>query len=512
MQIENTLPRQTRSETGGSAPAIEARGLFKHFHATRALEDVSFSARPGEVHALVGENGAGKSTLIKILGGALRPDRGDVEIDGRVRRFAGPSEALGCGIVVIPQEMRVVPALSVAENVLIQAVPMRRILGIPSVDRKAMARDAAALLERLGIQLDPGVRVDRLGYAERQLVMIARALSREAHVVILDEPTAALEAREVERLFRVIDALKADGVAVVYVSHRLDEVEALADTCTVLRDGRTVARFARGEGSRAEIVRLMTGRDIEAGHRTERPEGGDDARTLLLGPRGAETEIAIGEGRVLGLAGLLGSGTAELLHRLFGDGRAGRAGADIEKSGTAVRLRKPADAIRAAVGLVPGERALGLVMGLTVRENIVLPNLPLLSRGLRLDREQIDRLVQDLIESVDIRPPDPGRTVRQLSGGNQQKVIFARWLAGHADVLLLDEPTHGIDIGAKAQIHRLMRRFVAEGGGIALASSEMAELLAVSDTVLALRRGAVAGRFSRAGEYTEGALRAALGG
>ena len=393
-----------------------------------------------------------------------------------------------------------------AENVLIGQVRTRRFAGLPVVDRAAMARDAAALLERLGIDIDPGTRTDRLGYAERQLVMIARALSHEARVVILDEPTAALEAREVARLFRVIDALKADGVAIVYVSHRLDEVEALADVCTILRDGRAVERFARGARGRDEIVRLMTGRDIETAH--EAP-GTAPAGTLLRGPLGAETEVGVGGGRVLGLAGLLGSGTAELLHRLFGSLR---GAVDIEKSGAPIRLRRPADAIRAAIGLVPGERALGLVMGLTVRENIVLPNLPLLAQGLRLKKREIDRLVARLIESVDIRPPDPDRAVRQLSGGNQQKVIFARWLAGHADVLLLDEPTHGIGIGAKAQIHRLMRRFVEEGGGIALASSEMAELLAVSDSVLAMRRGALVGRFSRDGEYTEAALRSALGG
>lgn len=484
--------------------AIEAKGLHKRFQATLALDDVSFAVGPGEVHALIGENGAGKSTLIKILGGVYRPDRGTVETDGTVRRFSGPREALASGIVVIPQEMRVVPAMSVAENVLIQAVPARRFLGVPVVDRTAMARNAAALLARLGIDIDPRARVDRLGYAERQLVMIARALSHDARVVILDEPTASLEAREVEQLFGVIHALKNDGVAIVYVSHRLDEVDALADTCTVLRDGRAVDRYARGQRSRDEVVRLMTGRDIEGAHA---PAGGASARTLLRGPVGGEPEVAVGEGQVLGLAGLLGSGTTDLLRRLFGGERVA-----VEKSETPIRLRAPADAIGAGIGLVPGERALGLVMGLTVRENIVLPNLPLLSRGLRLRKAEIDRLVESLIESVDIRPPDPDRSVRQLSGGNQQKVIFARWLAGHADVLLLDEPTHGIDVGAKAQIHRLMRRFVEDGGGIALASSEMAELLAVSDAVLAMRRGAVVGRFSREGEYTESALRSALGG
>ena len=492
--------------TGEPVPAIEASGLHKRFQATRALEDVSFAVEPGQVHALIGENGAGKSTLIKILGGVYRPDRGTVRIDGGVRRFSDPREALASGIVVIPQEMRVVPAISVAENVLIQAVPARRFLGVPVVDRTAMARNAAALLARLGIDIDPRARVDRLGYAERQLVMIARALSHDARVVILDEPTAALEAREVERLFGVIHALKEDGVAIVYVSHRLDEVDALADTCTILRDGRAVDRYARGERGRDEVVKLMTGRDIESAHASA---GGASARTLLRGPVGEEPEVAVGEGRVLGLAGLLGSGTTELLHRLFGGDRATVA---VEKSEMPIRLGAPANAIGAGIGLVPGERALGLVMGLTVRHNIVLPNLPLLARGLRLRKQEIDRLVDSLIESVDIRPPDPDRTVRELSGGNQQKVIFARWLAGHADVLLLDEPTHGIDIGAKAQIHRLMRRFVDDGGGIALASSEMAELLAVSDTVLAMRRGAVVGRFSREGEYTESALRSALGG
>ena len=341
--------------------------------------------------------------------------------------------------------------------------------------------------------------------------MIARALSRQARLLILDEPTAALEAREVDRLFEVIHTLKGEGVAILYVSHRLDEVEKLADICTILRDGRVVDEAGRAVPAQDEMIRMITGRDLEELHRPhDRQLGAPILEVSRPAAEGSDgDDVAVRECEVMGLAGLLGSGMTAYLRGIFG---AGKTRPGLRLKGRDIHVASPREAIARGFGLVPGERDHGLVMGLSVRENIILPNLDKLSNAWRLDKPAIDKLVVELMDSVDIRPRDPGKLARELSGGNQQKVIFARWLAGHADVLLLDEPTHGIDVGAKAQIHRLMRHFAAEGGGIVFASSEMTEVMNISDTVLAMRGGQIVAQISRDGDYNERTLRVALGG
>lgn len=485
------------TSASAKAPLAAAVDISKRFYATQALDKVSFDIKGGEVHALIGENGAGKSTLMKILGGVYQPDSGEIRVDGVSIRYATPAEALEAGVVVIPQEMRIIPAQTVAENVLLGQVPVRRRFGfLPEVDRPEMRSRAKELVARLNLDVDVDTPVGRLGYAERQLVMIARALGRNARILVLDEPTASLETREVDRLFEMIETLKREGVGLVYVSHRLDEVERIADRITVLRDGAKVGAGARGALSQSEMIRMMTGRDLEQDYHHGGTRG---AGAELL----SHDDVTLHEGEVVGLAGLLGSGTTEMLFRLYGAG-SGHAGSDLYGS--------PSDAIDAGIGLVPGERGLGLVMGLSVRENIILPNLDRLKTTVGLNRGAIDKLVSELMDTVDIRPRDPNKPVRELSGGNQQKVIFARWLAGHARVLLLDEPTHGIDVGAKAQIHRLMNRFAEDGGGIVFASSEMVEVMSVSDSVIAMRTGNIVARLTRDGDYTERALRDALGG
>jgi ABC-type sugar transport system ATPase subunit len=487
------------------SPAASAANIVKAFGATRALDGVSFDVMPGEIHAVVGENGAGKSTLIRILGGVHRPDLGEVAVDGEVRRFATPHDAIAAGIVTIPQELRLVPALSVAENIALGDLPARRLCGVlPVIDRARMRAQALALLAQLEFAPDPDRRVGRLSFAERQLVAIAKALHRRCRVFILDEPTAALESREIARLFAVLERMKQQGTAIVYVSHRLDEVVALADRCTVLRDGRVAAVSRRGGFSVADLVHAMTGRAAED-RETERREPGE----ALIEDAGARPDgVRVRAGEVVGLAGLLGSGAERVLRRLFGI--AGKADV-VRVKGEPRRIAGPADAIRAGIGLVPGERRLGLVMNQSVRDNILLPSLERLRRGGRVDAAAGNRLVAELMELLDIRPRRPELKAAALSGGNQQKVILAKWLARRVGVLLLDEPTQGIDIGAKAQIHALVRDFARRGGGVLVNSSDLAELVRLCDAVLALHHGRIAARMERGG-LDESALRAAIGG
>jgi ABC-type sugar transport system ATPase subunit len=345
-------------------------------------------------------------------------------------------------------------------------------------------------------------RVDRLSYAERQLVAIARALGQQARVLILDEPTAALEAREVRALFQVLAGLKQQGVAIIYVSHRLAEVIEIADRCTVLRDGCVVFSDARGAFDLDTLIHSMTGRALDAAHGAEPVSGG----ALLLA---LEPGFALHAGEIVGLAGLLGSGTADLLKRLFG---AGPTPTEVRLRDRTARLASPRDGAAAGIGLVPGERARGLVLGRSVRDNIALPNLRRLGRPWRLDERAIDRLVAELMDALDIRPRDPHRPVRELSGGNQQKVVFAKWLAAKVGVLLLDEPTQGVDIAAKAALYRLIRDFAASGGGVALTTADFDELLQLSDRVLAMRDGAILAAFTRGRGLNEQAVRRTLGG
>ena len=401
-------------------PVAAADRISKRFGATQALDEVSIELRGGQVHALVGENGAGKSTLIKVLGGIHKTDTGEIRIAGASREFRSPSDALAAGIAVIPQEVMLVPALSVAENVLLGLLPTHRVAGaLPGLDREALREQAAARLARLNFAPDVTVRVDRLSYAERQLIAVARALHDDLAVLILDEPTASLEHREVQRLFDVIETLKRQGVAIVYVSHRLDEVEALADVCTVLRDGRVVDVAPSGDISRERMVRLMTGRDLDEELHRPHDLAPGESRLRFDGPETSDVgPLSVRAREVAGVAGLLGSGTTAFLKRLFG---AGTSATEIGTPRGVATIESPAQAIARGIGLVPSERDEGLVMQLTVRENIALPNLDRLSRVWRLDDRGIATLVDRLVEAVDIRPRNPDLPVANLSGGNQQK-------------------------------------------------------------------------------------------
>jgi ribose transport system ATP-binding protein len=492
------------TSASATAPAARLQDISKQFGATLALDGVDFDVGFGEIHAVVGENGAGKSTLIRILSGVHRPDRGQIVVDSVARHFASPHDAIAAGIVTIPQELRLVPALSIAENIALGDLPVHRFGPLALLDRARMDEDARAVLAQLDFVPDVRRPVADLSFAERQLVAIGRALHRQCRIFILDEPTAALEHHEIERLFGVLARIKARGTAIIYISHELDEVVAIADRCTVLRDGGVVTTSQRGAFSVNDLVSAMTGRAHEAVD-TAPPAAG---AALLEADGGSPHPIGVRAGETIGLAGLLGSGTDVLMRRLFG---AVRATAPILVKSQPRRLRGPADAIAAGIGFVPGERALGLVLNQSVRDNILLASLDRLRRGVVIDRAAGECIVAELMDLLDIRPRRPELPISALSGGNQQKVILAKWLARRVEVLLLEEPTQGIDVGAKAQIHGLIRDFVHRGGGALIASSDLAELARLCDAVLAVRQGSVAARLERTDGLDEPKLRAAIG-
>jgi ABC-type sugar transport system ATPase subunit len=508
----NTLVQLRRKWLRMNDVAAGAQNVRKRFGATMALDDVTFEVMAGEIHALVGENGAGKSTLVRILGGVFRPDAGEIAIGGRTRHLSSPHDAIASGVVTIPQELHLVPALSVAENLALGDLPARRLFGVAAlIDRTRMREEARTLLASFDFAPDPDLPVRQLGFAEQQIVALAKALRRDCHVLILDEPTAALESREIERLFTVLRRLRSQGTAVVYVSHRLEEIVELADRCTVLRDGRVAALVRRGEFNSADLVAAMTGHAAE--QQTIAPATLGSVLVEDAEPRADAVRVHSGE--VVGLAGLLGSGTTDVLQRFFG---LAPAATSARIKGRLRRIKNPIAAIEAGIGFVPPSRRLGLIMNQSVHDNILLPSLGGVFLGgfvggqgrAGVSRSAGRRLVAELMDLVDIRPRRPDLKVSALSGGNQQKVILAKWLARRVEVLLLDEPTQGIDIAAKAQIHALLRDFAARGGGVLLDSSDLSELAHVCDAVLALRKGRIVSRIDRADRLDEERVHAAI--
>jgi rhamnose transport system ATP-binding protein len=478
-------------------PVLEVEGLEKSFPGVRALAGVRFDVRAGEVHALLGENGAGKSTLIKIVSGVYRPDAGEIRIDGREVRFAGPQEAQSAGIATVYQELLLFPDLTVAENVFLGHAPRTRWGGI---DWRAMRAKAAEILASLEIhELDVAAPVSALSVANRQRVEIAKALSLNARVLILDEPTAALPEADALRLFAIVRHLRARGVGVVYISHRMAEIFALADRVTVLRDGAYVATKPVAATSEPELIAMMVGRTIEQLFPKVAARVGEpvlEVRDLVSPPVVRGVSLSVRAGEIVGLAGLIGSGRSELAQTVFGILPA--SSGEIRLAGRPVRVASAREAKRHGIAYVPEDRATqGVIRPMSLRHNVSLAVLRRIARRWFIDRGAEEELAADAIARFAIRARGPEQIVGKLSGGNQQKVVLGKWLATRPKLLIMDEPTRGIDVGAKAEIHRLMGELAAQGLAVLMISSELPEVLGMSDRILVMREGRIAAEFAR---------------
>ena len=495
-------------------PLLRVSDVAKRYPGVQALDGVSFELRPGEIHGLLGENGAGKSTLLKILSGAEAPDSGRLEIAGAARVLKSPQDAQSEGVATIYQELNLLPNLSVAENVFIGREPGGRAF----LSWRRLAAATREVLARIGLAIDPLTLVSALSVAEQQMVEIARALSTEARVIIMDEPTSALSEAEVLRLFAIVRELRAQGLGIVFVTHRLDEVLQICDRATVLRDGRLVGTRAVAEVTVDDLIRMMVGRsaaelftplparavgevvlEVECLARRGKTR---DAHAIVLD----EVSLNVRRGEILGLAGLMGSGRTELARAIFGADRIDRG--RIRVDGREVRIASPEDAIRAGIGLVPEDRKQqALFLALAVRTNLSLTALGSLARWFGwIDERAEAALVERYRASLNIRMAGPDQLVRNLSGGNQQKVVLARWLALEPKILIVDEPTRGIDVAAKAEVHQLLDRLARSGIAIVAISSELPEILAIADRIVTMREGRVTGEVAREAASEEGLM------
>lgn len=485
-----------------TSPALELQGLTRRYPGVLALDGVDLVLQPGEVHALAGENGAGKSSLIKLLCGADRPDAGSMKLFGQPYSPQNPLDAMRAGIRVVHQELHMLDALSVAENLQFEHLPRRR-FGL--LDRGEMDRRARELLAMVGLEdLSPATPVGRLGMAQRQLIEIAKALSHKSRIVIMDEPTATLTPRETDRLLQIIRQLKAGGVTVVFVSHHLQELFAICDRVTVLRNGRKVATQAMSETTTDSLVRLMVGRDlVERAQRAapvldrHQPPALEVRGLRFRGQRpGASLDFFVRYGEIVGLAGLVGSGRTETVRAIFGADPA-EAG-ELRREGEVVQVRRPAQALAHGICLVTENRKdEGLVLPMPIRANLSLATLGEVSRTGLMQPEREAAAGQRMVADLQIRLASLQQPVRELSGGNQQKVVLGKWLLRQPRVLLLDEPTRGVDVGAKAEIHALLERMAAQGLAVLVVSSDLRELMGLCDRLLVLSRGVLAGEVAR---------------
>ncbi|MFF5468370.1 sugar ABC transporter ATP-binding protein [Streptomyces achromogenes] len=491
-------------------PVLALKGVSKSFGAVRALRDVSLELLPGEVHALAGENGAGKSTLIRILAGVHRPDAGQVLLDGGPVVLHGPGDARAAGIAVIHQEPTLFPDLSIAENIFIGRAPTR---ALGRIDHKATREATAALMRRLGVGLDPGRPARGLSLADQQLVEIAKALSFDARVLIMDEPTAALTGGEAARLFGVVRTLRERGAAVLFVSHRLEEIFAVCQKVTTLRDGARIAAEPLAGMTEDDLIRRMTGRDLAELYPKRHVPVGDVALSVRrLTREGVFTDVSfeVRRGEIVGLAGLVGAGRTEVARAVFGVDR--RDAGEVEVAGRPLPNGAPSAAMAAGLALVPEDRrAQGLVMGLSIERNIGLTGLRTTARAGLVHRRAERRRSLDWAVRLQVKYVRIADAVSTLSGGNQQKVVLAKWLATAPQVLVVDEPTRGIDVGTKAEVHRILGELAADGMAVLMISSDLPEILGMADRVLVMYEGRITADLPRAAATEETVLAAATG-
>ncbi len=471
-------------------PLLEMRSVSKVFPGVRALNQVSIALQPGEVRALVGENGAGKSTLIKILSGVYQPSEGEIFLDGRLTEMRDPAHALKLGIIPVHQEVNLEPYLSIAENIYIGRQPRNR---FHLIDYPRMNTDAARWLAELGVVTEPSLPLGMVSIAERQMVAIARAVSLDARVVIFDEPTSSLTQRETERLFSVVRRLKEKNIAVIYISHRLEEIFRICDTLTVMRDGALVTTKAITGVNTDDVIRLMIGRDLkDLYQKTATPIGRPVLAVKKLSVQGILKDISfiLHSGEIVGISGLVGAGRTELARAIFGD-LPYQVG-EIWVDGKLLRATCPDDCIDAGIGLIPEDRKdEGLVLGLPVANNISMTILGKLTRwGVIRGRKEM-AVAEEFVHRLAIKTPSVKQQVQYLSGGNQQRVVIAKWLVTNPKVLLVDEPTRGIDVGAKSEIYALLNQLAGQGVAILMISSELPEILAMSDRILVMYQGRI---------------------
>lgn len=494
-------------------PILGLKDIEKRFPGVYALRGVSFDVRPGEVHALLGENGAGKSTLIKIISGVHKPDSGTVEIDGRPVILNSPNDAKHFGIATIYQELGLYPELSVAENIFTGHTPRRKLGPLSIVDWPQMEARSREILADLNIHdLDVRRKVGELNVGNRQRVEIAKALSLNARILIMDEPTAALTESDVERLFGIVRLLRDRGVGIIYISHRLNEVFELADRVTVLRDGHYVDTRMVKDVTEQELITMMVGRKIDDLFPKMNAKIGEvilEVKDLYREPYTHGVSFNVRAGEIVGVAGLVGSGRSEMAQIIFGTLPAEKG--EIYISGKRVHIRRPEDAVRHGIAYVPEDRGLqGLIRAMTLRENNSMAVLPKVSWRSFIQRPKEADMAREAIKQLAIRATGPEQVVNKLSGGNQQKVVVSKWLASEPRLLIMDEPTRGVDVGAKSEIHRLMSQLVAENGlAILMISSELPEILGMSDRVLVMREGRIVAEFDRA-EATQERIAAAM--
>ncbi|MBK7998704.1 MAG: sugar ABC transporter ATP-binding protein [Verrucomicrobia bacterium] len=469
-------------------------GIEKSFPGVRAIKHGRLELLPGEVHALLGENGAGKSTLIKILAGAHRPDAGTIRIDGRPEEIHSPLDAQRLGIAVVYQEFNLVPALTARENIFLGREKTRGGFTSPGTER----REAEALFRRINIQIDPETPCRDLTVAQQQCVEIAKALSQNARIIVLDEPSAVLTDREVEKLFAIIRDLQSHGIGIIYISHRLDEIFAIADRATVMRDGEYIDTQPVAQLTRERIIELMVGRKLDQEFPKQRAALGAErlvVRNLQRSDKVKDVSFHVHAGEVLALTGLVGAGRTETVRLIFGADQPDSG--SIELDGKLLHLRGPRDAIRAGIGLLTEDRkAQGLVLGLSVRENFGLPNLPAFTSGGFVQHQRERDAFAGYVETLRIKISDHDQLAKNLSGGNQQKVVLAKWLERHCDVIIFDEPTRGIDVGAKYEIYLLINQLAAQGKAILMISSELPEVLGMADRILVMHEGRITGEIT----------------